>query len=76
MTQNGEQQILEQLTQINETLGKLEGRIDKLERQQELSNTIVETYQKASQQVVNLAFGLIATAAGAIVVQAVLAQQS
>ena len=55
---------------------KLEANVEKMERQQEISNVIVQTYQKGSQQVVNLAFGLIATAAGTIVLQAVLAQHS
>lgn len=51
-------------------------RFETLERQQELSNVIVQTYQKGSQQVVNLAFGLIATAAGTIILQAILAQRA
>jgi hypothetical protein len=37
----------------------------------EKTNLIVETYQKASTQVVNLAFGLIATATLSIIVSVI-----
>ncbi len=47
-------------------------KLEHLEREQEKSNIIVETYQKASGQVVNLAFGLIATATITIILSTVL----
>lgn len=46
-------------------------KLDRLEREQEKTNIVVETYQKASGQVVNLAFGLIATTAITIVLSAI-----
>lgn len=53
------------LDQIKETL-------EKLVNEQEKFNIRIETYQKSSQQVVNLAFGLILTSALAIIIPAVL----
>ena len=46
-------------------------KLDHLEREQEKTNIAVETYQKASGQVVNLAFGLIAIATITIVLSAI-----
>lgn len=45
--------------------------ISELKEQTTKTNEKVETYQKASQQVVNLAFGLIVTAALAIILPVV-----
>ncbi len=53
------------LDQIKETL-------EKLVNEQEKFNIRIETYQKSSQQVVNLAFSLILTSALAIIISAVL----
>jgi hypothetical protein len=41
---------------------KLDGKIEKLESQVEIFNEKFDNYQKASQSIVNLAFGLIASA--------------
>ena len=49
----------------------IDRRFDKLINSIDRSNDRIETYQKASQQVVNLAFGLILTAVIAIVVPAI-----
>ena len=45
---------------------------EKLVNEQEKFNIRIETYQKSSQQVVNLAFGLILTSALAIIIPAVI----
>ena len=45
---------------------------EKLVNEQEKFNIRIETYQKSSQQIVNLAFGLILTSALAIIIPAVL----
>ena len=44
---------------------------EKLVNEQEKFNIRIETYQKSSQQVVNLAFGLILTSALAIIIPVV-----
>ena len=46
-------------------------KVDALKNELALTNVRVETYQKASTQVVNLAFGLIVTAVIAIIANAV-----
>lgn len=53
--------------QLTEEVRKTNERVDR-------TNDRVETYQKASQQVVNLAFGLILTAAAAIILPVVFAR--
>lgn len=45
-------------------------RLDKIDQELTVLNVRVDTYQKASGQVVNLAFGLIATAVITIIVSA------
>ncbi len=50
---------------------KLVNEQEKLVNEQEKFNIRIETYQKSSQQVVNLAFGLILTSALAIIIPAV-----
>ena len=60
------------LDKIEETLEKLVNKQEKLVNEQEKFNIRIETYQKSSQQVVNLAFGLILTSALAIIIPAVL----
>ncbi len=52
-------------------LDKIEETLEKLVNEQEKSNIRIETYQKSSQQVVNLAFGLILTSALAIIIPVV-----
>lgn len=56
----------------SERLDKIETTLEKLVDEIAKTNDKVEIYQKASQQVVNLAFSLILTATIAIVVQAVI----
>lgn len=77
-----QQRVLEQLDKLSTDVDKLSTDVDKLSGDVEktnqkvdgltqelaLTNTRVDTYQKASNQVVNLAFGLIATATITIVV--------
>ncbi len=69
----------DRLDKIETTLEKLVTEIDHLSKNVELvkqettkTNDKVEIYQKASQQVVNLAFSLILTATIAIVGQGVI----
>ena len=66
------------LDKIEETLETNTSRLDRIEEtleklvvEQEKFNIRIETYQKSSQQVVNLAFGLILTSALAIIIPAV-----
>lgn len=56
----------------SERLDKIEATLEKLVEEIAKTNDKVETYQKASQQVVNLAFSLILTATIAIVVQVII----
>jgi flagellar motility protein MotE (MotC chaperone) len=65
-------QTTTRLDKIEETLERLLKEQEKLVNNQEKSNLIVETYQKSSQQVVNLAFGLLVTAALAIIIPALI----
>ena len=58
-------------TTTTSRLDKIEETLEKLVIEQEKFNIRIETYQKSSQQVVNLAFGLIITSALAIIIPAV-----
>ncbi|MGI0482625.1 hypothetical protein ACN4EE_17800 [Geminocystis sp. CENA526] len=62
----------ERLDKIETTLEKLVAEITQTKDEIIKTNDKVEIYQKASQQVVNLAFSLILTATITIVVQAVI----
>jgi regulatory protein YycI of two-component signal transduction system YycFG len=62
---NFEQTVLQQLEQIRTD-------VEQLKTEQALTNVRVDTYQKASNQVVNLAFGLIATATVTIIASVIL----
>jgi hypothetical protein len=69
----------DRLDKIESTLEKLVTDIDHLAKDVELlkqetskTNDRVEIYQKASQQVVNLAFSLVLTATITIIVQSIL----
>jgi len=53
-------------------LDKIEETLERLVSEQEKSNIRIETYQKSSQQVVNLAFGLILTSALAVILPVVM----
>ncbi|MBF2058389.1 MAG: hypothetical protein IGQ45_14540 [Cyanobacterium sp. T60_A2020_053] len=59
------EKLVEEIGKINDAMGKTNNAMEK-------TNDKVEIYQKASQQVVNLAFSLILTATITIVVQAVI----
>ena len=61
-----------QSKRIEALLEKLTDEIDSLKQETERTNVRVETYQKASQQVVNLAFGLIFTSSLTIIIPAIL----
>lgn len=72
-------QIVEDLETQGHTLNEQGQRLDRIETV--LTNLVTEikiydskldTYQKASQQIVNIAFGLLATSALAIIIPAVL----
>ena len=58
-------------TKLQDTLQEILQRLDKLDSDMRESNVRIEAYQKASQQVVNLAFGLLSVAALAIIVPAI-----
>ena len=55
----------------SDRLDRIENTLEKLVQEMSKTNERVEIYQKASQQVVNLAFSLILTATIAIIVQGV-----
>ena len=57
----------EDMGTVKEDLSSVKTDLTSLKEQTIKTNEKVETYQKASQQVVNLAFGLIFTAALAII---------
>jgi len=57
--------VVQSLTKLDTDVKSLSDRVDR-------TNDRVEIYQKASGQVVNLAFGLLATAAAAIIIPALL----
>lgn len=62
------------LSEQQTIVGQLDRVIAELSEQRQelaLTNVLVDTYQKASTQVVNLAFGLIVTATVTIVVSAI-----
>ena len=58
-------------TTTTSRLDRIEETLEKLVVEQEKFNIRIETYQKSSQQLVNLAFGLILTSALAIIIPAV-----
>lgn len=82
---NFQRQVLESLDRLTTNLGQLSTDVEQLSTDVEqlstdveqlkqelaLTNTRVDTYQKASNQVVNLAFGLIATATITIIITTV-----
>ena len=59
---------------LKHDVGGLKHDVDGLKQELTRTNDKVEIYQKASQQVVNLAFGLILTAALSIIVPVVLSR--
>ena len=69
---NFEQQVLTRLGQINERINKLDQDIKILDIKQLEANTKIDAYQRAFNQVVNLAFALISAATVTIIVSAVL----
>ncbi len=58
--------------QVLNRLDKLDREIQSLDLKQLESNTKIDAYQKASNQVVNLAFALISAATVTVIVSAVL----
>ena len=62
----------ERLDKIESSLEQLVTEIDTLKQETIKTNDKVEIYQKASQQVVNLAFSLILTATITIIAQAII----
>jgi peptidoglycan hydrolase CwlO-like protein len=63
--------LKEQVTRTNEQVTQTNEQLTRTNEQVTRTNDKVEIYQKASQQVVNLAFGLILTAALAIIIPAI-----
>lgn len=66
------EQTNQKLEQTNHKLEQTNQKVDALTQELALTNTRVDTYQKASSQVVNLAFGLIATATVTIIASVIL----
>ena len=62
----------ENVERIEKKSDHIEGTLENLLQENREVNQRVETYQKASQQVVNLAFSLIITSAAAIIIPAIL----
>jgi flagellar biosynthesis/type III secretory pathway chaperone len=62
----------EQLAEIKALINHLTEDVESLKQENARTNDRVETYQKSSQQVVNLAFSLILAATAAIVIPTVL----
>jgi uncharacterized protein YoxC len=65
--------VVTSLKGLSDRVEVLSEKVEKNNSQLERNNDRVEIYQKASGQVVNLAFGLLATAAAAIIIPALLA---
>ncbi|MGL5034557.1 MAG: hypothetical protein ACRC6M_12235 [Microcystaceae cyanobacterium] len=53
-------------------LGQIETTLEKLVTQITIYDGKLDAYQKASQQVINIAFGLLATAALSVIIPAVM----
>ena len=66
-----EKSIETRLDKIEATLETLTAKLDQFEVRSEAYDNKLDAYQKASNQVVNLAFGLIITAVLAIIIPAV-----
>jgi predicted RNase H-like nuclease (RuvC/YqgF family) len=65
-------EMLDQKVQaLDHRVEMLDQKVTTLEVEQAKTNLIVETYQKTSTQVVNLAFGLLATATITVIVTSV-----
>jgi hypothetical protein len=61
-----------EIKEIRDDQIKMNARLDAFEVRSEAYDTKLDAYQKASNQVVNLAFGLIITAVLAIIIPAVI----
>lgn len=57
---------------VNERVEHLEEKNDKISKQIREFDIRIDTYQKSSQQVINLAFGLIVAATASIIVPAII----
>lgn len=69
---NFQKAVLESLNKLAVDVDKLTVEVDELKKELGQTNVRVDAYQKASNQVVNLAFGLIATATLTIIASTVL----
>ena len=67
----GQQQLEIGQNKLQDTVQQILQRLDKLDSDLRENNVRIEAYQKSSQQVVNLAFGLLSVAALAIIVPAI-----
>ncbi|QZZ20985.1 hypothetical protein J5X98_00250 [Leptothermofonsia sichuanensis E412] len=65
------EQLSTDVEQLSTDVEQLSTDVEQLKQELALTNTRVDTYQKASNQVVNLAFGLIATATITIIITTV-----
>ncbi len=64
--------IFERLESLEENDRRIVEKLENISNQIREFDIRIDTYQKASQQVVNLAFGLIVAATAAIIVPAIL----
>lgn len=66
------QQLDTKVGQLDTKVGQLDAKVEKLDTDVRAVNERTDTYWEASKLLINLAFGLIATAVIAIIVPAVL----
>ena len=71
LIQSSIEQTNQRIDQTNERIDHLIKDVEDLKQETIRTNDRVETYQKASQQVVNLAFSLIIAATAAIIISAI-----
>ena len=71
LIQNNNQRIEQRLDHLETTTNGINEKLSKMDIHFREFDIRIETYQKASQQVVNLAFSLIIATAAAIVIPAV-----
>lgn len=64
--------VLEKIQQLDTKVGQLDAKVEKLDTDVRAVNERTDTYWEVSKLLINLAFGLIATAVIAIIVPPVL----
>lgn len=64
--------VLEKIQALDTKVGQIDIKVEKLDADVRAANERTDTYWEASKLLINLAFGLIATAVIAIIVPAVL----